>query len=282
MAIKAGATSQTVTLYITDTTGAALTGLAYNTASLTCYYVRAGASAVAVTLATLAAANSAWSSGGFKEIDSTNMPGFYRFDVPNAAIATGVPHVAFLFKGASGMSPYPLKIDLVAYDPQQDDLGLTIPSVSDIQSGTSLADLATMVTGDGGGSAKFTTTALENVPSGNASTVLYQGTIRMAINGDPSDLLYVSRGETKQYLCQLLDGDGQVLPVGTMDVDCYELPSEELVTGAATITELTGDNPDNKFTLAFEVPTTGSRWRIDVSRSSGGGTDIFPVEAVLR
>lgn len=54
--IKAGATDQTVDIFIQDsssTTGAGKTGLAYNTASLVCYY-RKGAtgSATALTLAT--------------------------------------------------------------------------------------------------------------------------------------------------------------------------------------------------------------------------------------
>jgi hypothetical protein len=51
--IKKGATDQTVYLFIQDsssTIGAGLTGLAYNTASLVCYYVRALGSATALTL----------------------------------------------------------------------------------------------------------------------------------------------------------------------------------------------------------------------------------------
>lgn len=124
LSILAGATSQSVNLFVRDsssTTGAGLTGLAYNTSGLTCYYTFAGANATAtaVTLATLAAVNSAYSSGGFKEIDSTNMPGWYRFDIPNAALATSKGRsVAFHLKGATNMAPLPFEVELTGWDNQ--------------------------------------------------------------------------------------------------------------------------------------------------------------------
>jgi hypothetical protein len=48
---------------------------------------------VAITLADLAAITTAWSSGGFKEVDAVNMPGWYRLDVPNAALALSADEV---------------------------------------------------------------------------------------------------------------------------------------------------------------------------------------------
>src|SRR4030095_8813784 len=69
------------------TTGAGLTGLLYNSASLTAYYIREGsASATAITLATMTVGT--WVSGGFKEVDATNMPGLYELGVPDAALAS--------------------------------------------------------------------------------------------------------------------------------------------------------------------------------------------------
>lgn len=114
--IKKGAASQSVYfefLDSTSTTGGRKTGLAYNTSSLTAYYVRNQGSAVAITLATLAAANSAFSSGGFKEVDSTNMPGVYRLDVPDAAFAAGAESVVITMRGATGMAQASLEIALV-------------------------------------------------------------------------------------------------------------------------------------------------------------------------
>lgn len=119
--IKAGATSQTIYVEILDstsTTGGRKTGLAYNTSSLTAYYVRNGGSATAITLATLAAANSAYSSGGFKEVDATNMPGIYRLDLPDAAVAAGASDVVVTLKGATGMVQVSANIQLTTVDLQ--------------------------------------------------------------------------------------------------------------------------------------------------------------------
>lgn len=119
--ITKGATDQTIYVEVLDstsTTGGRKTGLAYNTSSLTAYYVRNGGSATSITLATLAAANSAHSDGGFKEVDSTNMPGIYRLDLPDAAVASGADSVVVTIKGATGMAQVSAEIQLVAVNPQ--------------------------------------------------------------------------------------------------------------------------------------------------------------------
>lgn len=119
LSLLAGSTSVSVQVFIQNSsvsTGAGLTGLAYNSGSLVASYVQPGASRAAITLATLAAANSAWSSGGFKEIDSTNCPGLYRLDIPNAAL-TGATHVTIHLQGATNMVPCLLEIELVSYNP---------------------------------------------------------------------------------------------------------------------------------------------------------------------
>jgi hypothetical protein len=117
--IKSGSTSQTIDIFVlnsSSTVGAGLTGLVFNSAGLTCYY-RKGAlgAATSVTLATLALITTAWSTGGFKEVDATNMPGLYRFDIPNAALDTAGITVIY-FKGATNMAPVVLEIEVVAVD----------------------------------------------------------------------------------------------------------------------------------------------------------------------
>lgn len=114
LSIKPGSENVSLLLFIQDSTstvGAGKTGLAYNFASLTCYYVRPGSAAAAVSLVTQTVTG-AWSSGGFVEIDATNLPGVYRFDVPNAVLAAGVRSVVAMLKGASGMAPVTLEVDL--------------------------------------------------------------------------------------------------------------------------------------------------------------------------
>jgi len=117
----AGQTSQSVYIFIQDsssTTGAGLTGLVFNTSGLTAYYVRTLGSSTQITLATLSLATSAYSSGGFKEIDATNMPGVYRLDLPNAAIAAGADSVTVYLRGATNMAPCVFNLDLTAWNNQ--------------------------------------------------------------------------------------------------------------------------------------------------------------------
>ena len=122
LSIVVNTTSQTVNIFIQDsskTDGSGLTGLVYNSTGLIAYYVFAQQNSVAITLATLANPNSAWSSGGFKEIDATHMPGLYRLDVPNAALASGNGRsVVIVLSGATHMPPTLLEIELTGVDNQ--------------------------------------------------------------------------------------------------------------------------------------------------------------------
>ena len=113
------ATSRAEYIFIQNsslTTGAGLTGLVFNTASLVAYYVRPLGSATAITLATQTVTG-AYSSGGFVEVDTTNMPGVYRLDVPNAVFATGVDKAVVMLKGATNMAPVLLEYQLTGFDP---------------------------------------------------------------------------------------------------------------------------------------------------------------------
>jgi hypothetical protein len=118
--LKKGATSQLIEFFVPNSsvsTGAGLTGLVFNSGSLTGYYYRSGAaSATAITLVTMTVGT--WASGGFKEVDATNMPGIYQLGVPDAALATAAKSVVIMLKGATNMSPVALEIQLVKMDPE--------------------------------------------------------------------------------------------------------------------------------------------------------------------
>jgi len=111
---KLGSTSQILQIFIQDSssaTGAGLTGLTNASGSLTAYYHRdTDTTATAISLVTMTVGT--FTSSGFKEIDSTNMPGWYQFCPPNAALASGAASVALHLKGASNMAPVPIEIDL--------------------------------------------------------------------------------------------------------------------------------------------------------------------------
>lgn len=130
--IKKGATSYLASVFIQDSssaTGAGLTGLLFNSSSLTGYYSRSddgNNGGNSITLAT--ATRGTWSSGGFKEKDSTNMPGVYELGIPNAALASGSNWVIIYLKGATNMAPCVLEAQLVDWDPQSATLGISYPT----------------------------------------------------------------------------------------------------------------------------------------------------------
>lgn len=92
-----GAASQTQYVVLrSSTTGLSVTGKVFG--DITGSYTRNRAARTAITMATLASASAAWSSGGLIEVDATNTPGLYRFDIPDAAFATGVDKVIVSLK----------------------------------------------------------------------------------------------------------------------------------------------------------------------------------------
>lgn len=115
--IKRGTTSKLVRVFVQDSgqsDGRGLTGLAQNAAGFVAYYIREGDASPTV-IAKSAGTVGTWSSGGWAEIDATNMPGLYEFGLPNTVLAGGAS-VVVLLKGAAGMVPVPLEIQLVAFD----------------------------------------------------------------------------------------------------------------------------------------------------------------------
>lgn len=114
--ITADSTDQSITVFIPDsssTTGAGLTGLAWNSGSLTCYYQRGHTgTATALALADLATIGTAHADGGFKAVDGTNMPGVYRLDLSDAIVASGVQFVTLHLKGATNMVPVTVRLKL--------------------------------------------------------------------------------------------------------------------------------------------------------------------------
>ena len=93
--IAPGSTSQSIELYL------GVTGLTASTTGLSARYNRTRTASVDIPLVARTIAQ-AWTSGGFAEVDATNMPGVYRLDVPDAALAAGADDVTIVVRGASG------------------------------------------------------------------------------------------------------------------------------------------------------------------------------------
>lgn len=101
--INSGTTSYSEYVYM------ASTGYSSTTSGLKAYYIRQNSAPVAIGV-TGQSPTGSFISGGFCELDSVNLPGLYRFDVPNALFAsgiqTGVLHLANLSNNDKAMITY--------------------------------------------------------------------------------------------------------------------------------------------------------------------------------
>mgnify|MGYP000954710061 CR=1 FL=1 len=121
--VPAATTSYSINIYL----GAK--GLLFNTPSLSAFYLRKGSSLQNITLASQTTGG-AYVSGGFVEIDPNLLPGFYRFDIPNAALVTGTSSVSLVLKGAGQSYSNLIEIDLL---PVALDMAQPVPTSNTAQ-----------------------------------------------------------------------------------------------------------------------------------------------------
>lgn len=134
-AVKKGTTDYIALVYIerSDTPGVPLTGLVFNTGSLTCYYARTdqgNANATQISLVT--ATRGTYTSSGFIEKDATNMPGWYEIGLPPGVVAAGAPKAIVHCKGAANMAAAQLHIDLVDNTAQDTYNAIAVTGMSEL------------------------------------------------------------------------------------------------------------------------------------------------------
>lgn len=105
LTIAPGSTSQSIELYL----GA--TGLTASTSGLSAYYNRTRSADVQINLQARNITQN-WTSGGFAEVNPNTMPGVYRLDIPNEALAAGADDVTVVVRGASGTNGAVISIKL--------------------------------------------------------------------------------------------------------------------------------------------------------------------------
>lgn len=218
-AITAGATSNVRRVKILDTalTGAGKINLLYNTAGLTCYYKRSnGTASVAVALVTITTLGT-YVSGGFKEIDATNMDGEYEFHPPDAAFAAGAQYVTFRFRGASGMVPTSIVYPIKSFDLQTATQPVNLTQIS--ADTTTLSkfkrgvDGTTLVTvGAGASTVSVITSSLSPAA---VSTDQYKGLI---LAFDANTTTSALRGQKTQVTASTTGGVLSVLALSTAPI----------------------------------------------------------------
>lgn len=154
--IVKGSTDQSVVIRIVDATdGTPEEAVEHNSPGISLWYRREGGLVVAITPAALAAANSAHADGGIEHLDD----GYYRIDLPDAAVASGADGVT-VGGTVSGM------VVIGCYVPLRD--AVLDANVAQISGDSTAADnLETMLDGTGGQTLSLRSIEISN-SSGNA------------------------------------------------------------------------------------------------------------------
>ncbi len=173
--ILKGSTDATVDVMLLQDSGATspgepLTGLAFNTSGLTCYF-REGATGTStqLTLATQTVGG-AHSDGGFVEIDATNMPGMYRLDLSDTIVSGTNDKATIVVQGAADLAPHFINLVLTDFDLQS--ANVTVGSIN-----ANVID-ANAIAGNAITAAKIATDAIDNdALAANAITEIWASTV---------------------------------------------------------------------------------------------------------
>lgn len=116
----------------TSTIGGGLTGLTASSSGLSWYYFKSSATVSALVSIVASANIGTYTAGGWKEIDATNLPGFYELGVPDSCFNGGANWVVMEIMGAANMVPVTVEFELTGFDPTNGtNLALTaIPAVT--------------------------------------------------------------------------------------------------------------------------------------------------------
>jgi hypothetical protein len=118
--VQVGSTSKRMVIFVqnaTSTVGAGLTGLTHASSGLEWWwYSETSGTDTQVTLAGQTLGT--WTSGGFVQVDATNLPGFYELGIPNVLLTGTTPTwVTMQLAGAVSMVPVNIEIELTGFNP---------------------------------------------------------------------------------------------------------------------------------------------------------------------
>jgi len=125
MILHKDVTSKLIRFRILDsslTTGAGMTGLDNNLASINCYYIREG-SASPVEIAVTSGTIGTYAEGTFQPVSNESMPGVYELSPPNQAFSAGSNSVVIYLDGVTNMKETAKEIQLVGMDFQDISAG---------------------------------------------------------------------------------------------------------------------------------------------------------------
>ena len=262
--IAPGSTSQSIELYL----GA--TGLTASTSGLSARYNRTRTASVSIPLVARTIAQ-AWTAGGFAEVDATNMPGVYRLDLPDDALASGADDVTIVVRGASGTNGAVMTVKLSSG-------GLT-----SAQTASAVWDAARSGYTTAGTFGEYVNAELVT-PVVGASTV-HMGPFEVKADGLGADApLDVQKGAQHGIDIQCVDGNGVGIDItgATVTAKVYNAGGTLVDTYSCTATY--ADDGRATFTIDTTVTGTAGTYTATVTRSSAASdTQVFgPLRIYVR
>ena len=258
-----------------STTGGGKTGIAFNASGFTAYYVRPAGIATAITLATQTVTG-AWSSGGWVEVDATNLPGIYRFDIPNAVFATGVDHAVVMLKGASGMAPVSLEYQLVGFDP-------STAWLTSAQTASAVWDAARASYATAGTFGEYVNAEL--VTPVTSAALVCMGPYEVKADGlGASDPLDIQKGAQHGVDIQCVDGNGNGIDITSATVTAKVYNSGGSLVDTYSCTATYAADGRATFTIDTTVTNTAGTYTATITRTTGASdTQVFgPLRIYVR
>ena len=262
--IAPGSTSQSIELYL----GA--TGLTASTSGLSARYNRTRTASVSIPLVARTIAQ-AWTSGGFAEVDATNMPGVYRLDIPDAALAAGADDVTIVVRGASGTNGAVMTVKLSSG-------GLT-----EAQTASAVWDAARASYVTAGTFGEYVNAEL--VTPVTSAALVRMGPYEVKADGlGASDPLDIQKGAQHGVDIQCVDafGSGIDITSATVTAKVYNSGATLVDTYACTATYAA----DGRATFTIDTTVTNSpgTYTATITRTTGASdTQVFgPLRVYVR
>ncbi len=262
--IAPGSTSQSIEVFL----GA--TGLTASTASLAARYNRTRTASVSIPLVARTIAQ-AWTSGGFAEVDATNMPGVYRLDIPDAALASGADDVTVVVRGASGTNGAVMTIKLSSG-------GLT-----SAQTASAVWDAARASYATAGTFGEYVNAEL--VTPVTSAALVRMGPYEVKADGlGASDPLDIQKGAQHGVDIQCVDGNGNGIDITSATVTAKVYNSGATLVDTYSCTATYAADGRATFTIDTTVTNTPGTYTATITRTTGASdTQVFgPLRIYVR
>jgi len=197
-------TDQSVVIRIIDSTdGTPETAVEHDTSGIALWYRREGATQTAITEAALAALNTAHSDGGIEHIGD----GYYRLDLPDAAVATGADGVMVggTVTGMIVIGCYVPLIDLDVYDSVRAGLTALPNAAADAAGGLPISDAGGL---DMDALLQIATTVEGTLDVGEVLRIMLSALAGKASGGGTTTIAFRDVADAKDRISATVDSSG--------------------------------------------------------------------------